>query len=175
MNARNLLLFLTSITVALAGTAHSQIPRPGVGPANPNIQNQNLDTMQQIRLMDEQRLLEEQRRRDAQSRHPQQGNGGVSARDQAIVQSQISKFMQAIKPHKHRFADFDQVVFHSKTPLTTEILAVMSESPYAADIAYYLGKHPEQSGAIAQMGPTEADLAVRQLEATIADENAVRK
>lgn len=170
MKAKNLLLLLTLAAVAGAGRAHSQNLHPGVNPGSPNIQNQNLDTMQQIRLMDEQRLLDEQRRHDAQ-----QGNGAVSAHDRAIVQGQISKFMQAIKPRKGRFADFDQVVFHSKTPLTTGVLAVMSESPYAADIAYYLGKHPEQSGAIAQMGPTEAGQAVRQLEATIAAENAGRK
>jgi hypothetical protein len=163
MNAKNLLPFLTTIAVAFAGTGHSQIPRPGVGPTNPDRQNRDLETVQQIRLLDEQRLLEEQ------------SNGGAPARDRAIVRAQVAKFMEAIKHRKHRFADFDHVVLYSKTPVTPEMLALMAESPYAADIAYYLGKHPEQSGAIAQMQPAEAGLAVRQLEATIAAENAARK
>ena len=163
MNAKNLLPFLITIAVAFAATGHSQIPRPGVGPTNPDRQNRDLETVQQIRLLDEQRLLEEQ------------SKGGAPARDRAIVQAQVAKFMEAIKHRKHRFADFDLVVIHSKTPVTPEMLALMAESPYAADIAYYLGKHPEQSGAIAQMQPAEAGLAVRQLEATIAAENAVGK
>src|SRR5258708_21264762 len=177
MSARNLLLFLTAIGIAVAGsgTARSQMPRPGVGPTNPDRQNQELETRQQIRLLDEQRLVEEQRQRDLKSQDAQQANGGAAARDPAMVEAQVAKFMEAIKHRRHRFADFDQVVLHSLTPVTPEMLALMAESPYAADIAYYLGKHPEQSGAIALMQPAEAGLAVRQLAATIAAENAVRK
>ncbi len=175
MNAKTLVLIMAAMAVALAGTAHSQIQRPGVGPVNPDRQNQDLETRQQIQFLDEQRLLEEQRERDRRAQDAQQGNGGVPARDPAMVQAQVAKFMEAIKHRKHRFADFDQVVIHSKTPVTPEMLALMAESPYAADIAYYLGKHPEQSGAIAQMPPAEAGSAVRQLEATILAGSAVRK
>src|SRR3979409_757563 len=98
MNAKNLLPFLITIAVAFAATGHSQIPRPGVGPTNPDRQNRDLETVRQIRLLDEQRLLEEQ------------SKGGAPARDRAIVQAQVAKFMDAIKHRKHRFADFDQVV-----------------------------------------------------------------
>src|SRR5882672_1542677 len=122
MNAKHFLLLLTAIAVALAGVARAQMPRPGVGPTNPDRQNQDLETMQQIRLMDEQRLLEEQRQHDAASQHPERGNGGVPALDPAIVQAQVAKFMEAVKLRKHRFADFDQVVIHSKTPVTPSML-----------------------------------------------------
>jgi hypothetical protein len=151
MSTRNLRLFLTAIAAALAGTAHSQMQRPGLGATSPNFQNQNLETMEHIRLMDEQRQREESSRRDAQ----------------------VAKFMKAIEPRKRRFADFDQVVIHGKTAVTPEMLALIAESPYAADIAYYLGKHPEQSGAIAQMQPAEAGLAVRRIEATVAAQETV--
>jgi hypothetical protein len=167
MSARNLLLILTTVAVTLAGTAHAQIQRPGVGPSNPDRVNQDLETRQQIQLMDDQRRLEEMRQ--------QQENGGSSAREPAIVQAQVAKFMEAIKHRRHRFPDFDQVVLHSQTPVTPEMLALMAESPYAADIAYYLGKHPERSGAIALMQPAQASSAVRQLATTIAAENAAPK
>src|SRR5258706_4957168 len=163
MHAKNRLPFLTTVELALDGIAYAQIQRPGVGPSSPDRRNQDLETAQQIRLLDEQRLLEEHR------------NGEVSARDQAIVQAQVAKFLEAIKHRKHRFHDFDQVVLHSKTPVTPAMLALMAESPYAADIAYYLGKHPEQSGAIAQIQPVEAPSAVQQLEVRFAAENAVRQ
>jgi len=83
--------------------------------------------------------------------------------------------MKAIKPRKDRFADFDKVVIHGKTPVTPSMLGLMADSPYAADIAYFLGKHPEQSVAIARMAPAEASVAVHEIETTIAAENLVRK
>jgi hypothetical protein len=174
MNVKHLLLFST-IAIALSGTARSQIVRPGVGPSNPNRLNQDLETRQQILFMDERRRAEEQRQRDAQSQQSQDGHGGNPARDQAIVQAQVAKFLKAIKGRKRRFADFDQVVTHGKAPVTPAMLGLMAESYYAADIAYYLGKHPEQSLAIAQMHSAEARSAVQQIESRIAAENAGRK
>jgi len=168
MNVKHLLL-LSTIAIAFSGTAHSQIVRPGVGPSNPNRLNQDLEARQQILLMDERRRAEEQRQRDAQG-----GHGGNPARDQAI-QAQVAKFLEAIKSRKRRFADFDQVVTRGKAPVTPAMLGLMAESHYAADIAYYLGKHPEQSLAIAQMQPAEARSAVQQIESRIAADNAGRK
>jgi hypothetical protein len=174
MNAKHLLPCLTALAIALSATAYSQV-RPGVGPTSPNRQNQDLDTAQKIQLMDDQRRLEDLRRRDAQSKQSEQGSDGDPARDPAVVRAQVARFMEAIKRRRNRFADFDSVVIHGKTPMTPEMLGFIAESRYAADIAYYLGKHPEQSGAIAQMLPDEAGPAVRQLASTIAAENGVRE
>jgi len=153
MNARTLFLCLTGISVAFAGTAFSQIQRPNVGPTNPDAQNRNLETMQEARLLNDQRRIDEEHRRNAQ----------------------VAKFMKAIAPRKDRFPDFDQVVIHGKTPVSPTMLAIMADSPYAADIAYFLGKHSEQSGAIAQMAPVEAGKAMHQIEAEIAANNSVPK
>ena len=113
--------------------------------------------MEKIQLIEEQRQREERQRLDAQS------------------QARVARFMEAIKHRRHHFADFDQVVIRGNTPATPEMLGLMAESPYAADIAYYLGKHPEESKAITLMAPAEAASAVRHLAATIAAENADRK
>lgn len=155
--------FLIVISAIGVGTAQAQMAGIGKVPINPNSANQDLQNQQQIQQ------LEEQRRRDALS-HLQ-----GSTHDKAVAQAQIVKFLDAIKPRKRRFADFDQEVFHGNSPVSPEMLGLMARSPYAADIAYYLGKHPDQSGAITQMQPAEADAAVRQLAATIAAENADRK
>lgn len=164
MRAKSCLLILTALASGLAGTTQSQIQRPGVGPTNPDRLNQDLETKQQIQLLEEQRQREELQK--------QAGQSGDPARDPAVVQAQVAKFMAAIKHRRHRFPDFDRVVLHSKTPVTSEMLSLMAESPYAADIAYYLGKHPGESGAIALMPPAQARLAVRQLEATLAGGSA---
>jgi hypothetical protein len=59
--------------------------------------------------------------------------------------------------------------------MTLSLLGLMAESPYAADIAYYLGKHPEQAGAIAKMQPEPARSAVKEIEASVAATNPIHK
>lgn len=73
------------------------------------------------------------------------------------------------------YPDFDKVVLHGNAPVTPSMLGLMSESPYAADIAYYLGQHPEQSGAIARMPPEQVRSAIKQIEAAAAATNPIRK
>ena len=82
--------------------------------------------------------------------------------------------MEAIKSRKDLYPDFDKVVLHGNAPVTSSMLALMSESPYAADIAYYLGQHQEQSGAIAKMPQQQARSAIKQIEAAAAATNPIR-
>ena len=97
------------------------------------------------------------------------------SRDQAQAPAQVARFMEAIKSRKGMYPDFDKVVLHGNAPVTPSMLGLMSESPYAADIAYYLGQHPEQSGAIARMPPEQARSAIKQIEAAAAATNPIRK
>jgi hypothetical protein len=100
-------------------------------------------------------------------------NSQQRSRDQA--KAQAAKFMEAIRPRKGMYPDFDKVVLQGNAPVTPTMLGLMSESPYAADIAYYLGQHPEQSAAIAKMSPEQARSAVKQIEAAAAATNPIRK
>lgn len=187
MTARSVVPFLlTAVAVALGGTAHSQMPsRVGVGPSNPDRTNQQLETMQQIRLLEEQRLQSacEDRRRAydrarqiaAQSQPLQETDVHTSAgSDQTLRPALVAKFMEAVKCRRHLFAHFDEIVFQGNAPVTPDMIALMADSPYAADIAYFLGRHPDQAAAIAQMRRPQASLAVRQLEETVTAENVVR-
>lgn len=61
------------------------------------------------------------------------------------------RFMTAIESRKGRWADFDQIVFQSKVAYSEDMLSLMAKSPYAADIAYYLGTHPHESALYARM------------------------
>lgn len=137
MNMKSALLVL--IALAWAGTAEAQLPGGGKVPVNPNRDNLDLEMRQQIQSLDE------QRRREAQA------GDGLSVHDREAAQAQVAKFVEAIKPRRRRWADFDQVVLHGKTPVTPDMLALMSQSRYAADIA------------------------VRQLEATLSGQNVIRK
>jgi hypothetical protein len=135
----------------LAGTAQAQFTPPS-SVTNPNRVNEDIQQRADIEAVNNQR-----------------------AREQTGPQADLAIFLEAIKPRKHLFADFDQVALHGKAPLTPGMLALMARSPYAADIAYFLGSHPEQSGAIAQMQPEEARVAMKQIEASAAASNPIRK
>ncbi len=173
--SRLLALFVPAIAIAAAGAAHAQLHR--VGPTNPDSLNQQRETMEQIRVMqDKQWRADELARRCAAlpQNRPETGTQAPADCGEALQKAQVARFMAAIEPRRHRFADFDRVVFHGKTPLSQDMIALMAESPYAADIAYYLGQHPDQADAIARMHLSQAGLAVRQLAATIAAQDKAR-
>ena len=152
MDGKRILLSLTIAVSASSGVAHA-VPPPGTGTTSPDSHAQDMENLRQMEL------LEEQRRREADRQHG----------------SQVAKFMAAIKSRKNRFPDFDRVVLHGNARVTPSMLELMAGSPYAADIAYYLGKHPEESAAIAVMKPDQASLAIHQIEASIAPENHALK
>ena len=110
---------------------------------------------------------------DIQNRQQIDAINNQRSRDQ--TQPQVAKFMEAIESRKDMYPDFDKVALHGNAPVTPSMLGYMSESPYAADIAYYLGQHPEQSGAIARMPPEQARSAIKQIEAAAAAANPIRK
>lgn len=86
------------------------------------------------------------------------------------------QFMTAIEPRKNRWPDFDQIVFQSKVVYSEDMLGLISKSQYAADIAYYLGMHPQESARYANMpleqsGP--AILAIEQKAKTVGVKSVV--
>ena len=146
--------YLPLIGIAFFASANSQIPSATSipNPTLPNGFNQDIEQRQRIQEVNEQR-----------------------ARDQANMSPEVAKFMSAIKPRKGLFPDFDQVVLHGNAPMTMSLLGLISQSPYAADIAYYLGKHPDESGSIAHMQPDQARAAVKEIEVAAAAKNPISK
>jgi hypothetical protein len=74
------------------------------------------------------------------------------------------QFVTAIQSRKGRWADFDEIVFKSNVAYSEYMLALMAQSPYAADIAYYLGTHPNESALYASMPPEQSGPAIRAIE-----------
>ena len=83
----------------------------------------------------------------------------------------ISRFENAIKYRRFRYNDFDEVVYDDRLQITVDMVALMSESAYAADIAYYLGKHPNEAIAVSQMELPQAGAAIFALEETLIQTN----
>ncbi len=74
------------------------------------------------------------------------------------------QFMTAIESRKGRWADFDEIVFKSNVTYSEDMLSLMAKSPYAADIAYYLGMHPHESAKYAGMPLEQTGPAIRAIE-----------
>jgi hypothetical protein len=51
--------------------------------------------------------------------------------------------------------------------INDDMVALMAESEYAADIAYYLGKHPDEAARISRMPLQDAGPAIFAIEAAV--------
>jgi hypothetical protein len=83
-------------------------------------------------------------------------------------QAQIDAFLRAITSRRNRWRDFDHLVFESHWPVTPDMLGLIAESPYAADLAYYLAGHATEAQAIASMPPQRARATMKALAARVA-------
>lgn len=173
------------LSAALAQTGPYMPPVGNTGNVpNPAQAAQTLQAIQQMQLMkaqqrqielqNEQIAMENQRQREAAGRAtaPVKADSAVDVHappgpNQAERQAQGEKFMKAIQYRRYRWADFDKAVFTTEWPVSPDMVALMAESPYAADMAYYLAKHPNESAAISQMPLPKAGAAMRAVEARL--------
>ncbi len=143
MNRKTLLPATLAIVMTVALPVQVRSTPSVSGEADPNAANRQREILQ------EQQKLEDKRRSDEQQR------------------AQIDKFLAVVKPRKWHYLDFDQVVIHGKAPMSPQVLALIAQSYYAADIAYYLGKHPDQALIISRMPAANASQAVKTIESTL--------
>jgi hypothetical protein len=85
---------------------------------------------------------------------------------QALTPEQ-ARFREAIMYRRFKWPDFDQVAFAPGVQVTADMLGSMAQSRYAADIAYYLGKHQGRSAEIARMSPPDQAAAITAIEARV--------
>lgn len=138
----------------------------------------------QKRLIEEQtRALElENQRREAELRQasgaapttsavPQQLSTGGSAG----LLAAMAQWQAAAAPRKGRYPDFEAVVFAPDVSMSPDMIQCMAHSPYAADIAYYLGKHKDEAAKIASMSFLDAAGAIREIEGKVASPGISRQ
>ena len=112
----------------------------------------------QARLMEEQaRALENQNRQ----------NQAQQNQSNAPSEKVMADWYKAAQPRLYLYPDFDKVVYASDVTITTDMIKLMSGSPYAADIAYYFGTHKTEASAIAQMPLLEQSQAISKIEKRI--------
>jgi hypothetical protein len=107
-----------------------------------------------------------------QQQQAQQAQQAPSSAPQSHNKDEIiSRFENAIKYRRFRYKDFNEVVYDEGLQITVDMVALMSESAYAADIAYYLGKHPNEATAVSQMELPQAGAAIFTLEKILIQTN----
>lgn len=94
-------------------------------------------------------------------------SGGSQEASLLALTPEQQRFKEAIMYRRFKWKDFDEVAFAPGVQVTSDMLGLMSESQYAADIAYYLGKHQERSAQIAKMPLRDQSAAISDIEAKV--------
>lgn len=68
---------------------------------------------------------------------------------------------------KAKYPDFEAVALNDALPISNDLAGFIRGSDVAADVAYYIGKNPEQAARLSGMSPVEMARAFGRLEATV--------
>lgn len=164
------------LTLVSASASFAQVPIPmqirGIQLPDTMQMMQQAEQIRSIQLQNEQaafqlRQMEEQRR--AQERQRQQQIEDRQKQSQSANQTDpvIDEWLKAAAPRMGLYQDFEKVVFAHDVAITTDMIRLMTPSPFAADIAYYLGSNKLESLAITKMSLVEAARSIDRIEAKL--------
>lgn len=130
---------------------------------DPLQQAMQIEQIRALRMQNEQaeaqrRHMEEQARAQEKQRQPPANNQSDPV---------IDEWLKAAAPRMGLYQDFEKIVFSPDVPITTDMIRLMTPSPLAADIAYYLGTNKTESLAITKMSLVEAARSIDRIEARL--------
>lgn len=167
-------LLLCGAVFFAAAPANAQYPALNFQPIQvPDLlrQAQQIEQIRALRIQNEQaeaqrRYMEEQQ---AEERRRRQADAARTQQPQSNNQPDpvIDEWLKAAASRMGLYPDFEKVVFASDVPITTDMIRLMTPSPLAADIAYYLGSHKIESLAISKMSLVEAARSIDRIEAKL--------
>lgn len=139
------------------------------------MQIENMRIQNEIQMREMQRRENERRQQQYQTERARRANeeraksaaaASASAQSSAVDPTFVA-FEIAAAPRKHLYPDFESVAYALDVPITVDMIKLMTGSPFAADIAYYLGKNKSEATAISQMPMLQASKAIANIEKTI--------
>lgn len=92
------------------------------------------------------------------------------ARQRELYEAKRSKFDKAADKFAKDQADFYEVTQDRQLPITQEMAEVIMESDVGPQVAYYLGKHPEEAYEISRSHPAMQGRQIAMLESQIKSE-----
>lgn len=94
------------------------------------------------------------------------GQAAKASDTRAAVKTVSEKWEAAKTEARTRIADFDEFA-DAEVPVSPIMNDAILQSEIGADLAYHLGKHPEEAARIYKLAPLAAAIAIGKLEATI--------
>jgi hypothetical protein len=98
---------------------------------------------------------------------------------QRQVRAQQEQTLQAFREREEaardKYDDFDSVAYNPDLPITEAMAATIQESDSGCDLAYFLGKNPQEAARIAKLSPFLQAKELGKLEAKLASAPAPKK
>jgi len=88
----------------------------------------------------------------------------VQQAKQEQAQEAAQNWAAQIEEAKQRYPDFDQVARNPTLPISKALGEQITASDVAGDLAYYLGKNPEQAARLSSLPPVEMARAIGRIE-----------
>lgn len=85
-----------------------------------------------------------------QSEHKQREQERIAQEEAARVQESLS---QKLESARERYDDFDEVVTDPSVPISNDMALAIAECDHAGEVAYFLGKNPNEAARIAALNP----------------------
>lgn len=87
---------------------------------------------------------------------------------QQARQAEVTQgFAARVEAARDKYEDFDEVAFSPAVPVTPAMAEVIAESDMGPDVAYWLGKHPQEARRIAGLSPIAAAREIGKIEAKL--------
>ena len=84
------------------------------------------------------------------------------------------KFLERVDKVSDKYPDFQEVTGNPALHISTEMAEFISDSDLGPDVAYYLGKHPNEAAKIAQMSPIKIARELTRIEAEVSVKPTVK-
>jgi hypothetical protein len=97
------------------------------------------------------------------------------AQEKETVNTVYQELDEKIDKGRSKYNDFDEVVLAEDLNISDAMVEAIAFSDSAEDVLYYLGKHPDESEAIAKMPPIMAARELGKVEAKLNPTKPVRK
>lgn len=135
--------------------AEQQLPRSPSGPP----QEDQFDSYDDFVVAKaEYKILQRQQEQALQYQQQQQIQAQHEARIRYRTQAEMAR---------DKYEDFDQVVNNPNLPITEHMAQAIAESDQGADVAYHLGKNPQEAQRIAGLSPLAAARELGRIEAAL--------
>lgn len=128
---------------------------------------QQMQQVEQIRALQLQNQQMEEQRRARMIENRQREEAAQRSQNQQTTQPSdpvIDEWLKAAAPRMGLYPDFEKVVFDKDVAINVDMIRLMTPSPFAADIAYYLGSHKLESLAISKMNLADASKSIDRIE-----------